>query len=290
MTNSQALFERFLREKKVLRNATAKTLQSYADGWRAFQFYGGCNCIAHLSAERLVEWVVIMANAGLKPGSINSYASGVNSFLTWLYDTHATTERFRVPLARKPRPVLKTYTREEADAIIAHKPTSRTGRRVMALLYLLIDTGARVNEALTLTRNAVDFDESLVTLNGKGGKTRTVPICPEVRRVLYRWLDSHEHNLVFCTKNGGPMLYSNLKRDFLTVLKAVGVEKTEGAFHAFRRYFGKDYLRRGGNLLYLKRLFGHSTMAMVQRYVEAEEEELREAHRTLSPLEGLKKR
>ena len=290
MTNSQSLFERFCREKQILRNATPRTLGSYADGWRAFQFYGGCTCVHYLSADRLTQWVVTMSSAGLKPGSINSYASGINSFLTWLDETGHAPERFRVPLARKGREVLKTYSAEDIEAIVRHRPTSRTGKRVMALLYLLIDTGCRVNEALTLTRDKVDFDNSLVSLKGKGGKWRTVPIEKECRRVLYRWLDSHEHSLVFCTKDGGPMLYSNLKRDFLAVLRAVNVEKTEGAFHAFRRYFGKYYLRCGGNLRYLQQIFGHSTMTMVQRYVEADEDDLREAHRTLSPLEGLKKR
>lgn len=290
MTNSQVLFERFCREKQILKNATAKTLQSYADGWRAFQFYGGCTCLAYLSANKMMEWVVTMASAGLKPGAINSYASGINSFLTWLHECGYTDTRFRVPLARKPREVLKTYSAEEVERIVRHRPATRTGKRVMALLYLLIDTGARVNEALTLTRDAVDFDNSLVSLKGKGGKRRTVPIEKECRKALFRWLNSHEHDLVFCTKNGGPILYSNLKRDFLAVLKAVDVEKTEGSFHAFRRFFGRQYLRNGGNLRYLQQLFGHSTMAMVQRYVEADEDELREAHRSLSPLESLKRR
>jgi len=284
------LFAQFCREKQILRNATAKTLQSYADGWRAFARYGGCQCLAYLSTVRLKEWVMVMAQAGLKPGSINSYASGVNSFLTWLHDEGHTVERLRVPLAKKSRRVLKTYPAEDVARIVAYKPTTRTGRRVMTLLALLIDTGCRINEALTLTRDRIDWDDLLVTLQGKGGKWRRAPISPECRKVLFRWLNSHEHSIVFCTKNGGPMSYWNLKRDFLAVLKAVGVEKSEGCFHAFRRYFGKDYLRRGGNPIYLQRLFGHESMAMTQQYVAEDAEDLRDAHRTLSPLEGLKRR
>jgi len=46
---------------------------------------------------------------------------------------------------------------------------------MMAPLYLLIDTGARVSEALSLTRKNVDFDNLLVTLQGKGRKERRVP-------------------------------------------------------------------------------------------------------------------
>src|SRR5262245_19063828 len=100
-----SLFAQFRREKQILKNASAKTLSSYADGWRAFAQYGGCTCLAYLTTERLKAWAMAMAAAGLKPGSINSYASGINSFLSWLHDNGHTTERFRVPLARKPRRV-----------------------------------------------------------------------------------------------------------------------------------------------------------------------------------------
>jgi integrase len=98
-------------------------------------------------------------------------------------------------------------------------------------------------------------------------------------------LKTHKHELVFCTDDGEKLLYDNLRRDFLNLLKAVGVEKAEGSFHAFRRFFGKQYLRNGGNPLYLQRVFGHSTLEMTRRYVEADDEDLQLAHKTLSPLE-----
>jgi len=286
----QSLFAQFRREKQILKNATQKTLGSYADGLRAFGFYAGCTCVQHLTTERLKQWVITMSSAGLKPGSINSYASGVNSFLTWLHDNSHTNQRFRVPLARKPRRTLNTYSAQDVARIVAYKPASRSGRRVMTLLCLLIDTGCRINEALTLTRDRIDWDDLLVTLQGKGGKWRRAPISPECRKVLFRWVNSHQHSVVFCVRNGGPMSYWNFKRDFLAVLRAVGIEKSEGCFHAFRRFFGKSYLRSGGNPIYLQRLFGHESMAMTQQYVAEDAEDLKDAHRTLSPLEGLKKR
>jgi integrase len=159
---------------------------------------------------------------------------------------------------------------------------------MMAILYLLVDTGARINEALTLTRKNIDWDNLLVTLYGKGKKERRIPISLECRKALYRWLQTHKHEFVFCTRDGNKLRYDNMRRDFMTILDAVGVEKTEGSFHAFRRFFGKQYIRNGGNPLYLQRVFGHSTLEMTKRYVEADEEDLQLAHKTLSPLERLK--
>ena len=159
----------------------------------------------------------------------------------------------------------------------------------MALLYLLIDTGCRVSEALKLTRKAIDFENLLVTLKGKGSKERRVPISIECRKRLYHWLQTHDHEIVFCADSGGKMRYDNARRDFLAVLKAVKVKKSEGSFHAFRRYFGKSYIRAGGNPIYLQKLFGHASLQMTTRYVDADEESLQEAHKALSPLERLKR-
>lgn len=290
MVDLPALFEKFKKEKQYLGNVTPATIRSYEKSWLAFVAHRGCTCLAYLSDESVKELMVSWLAFGLKPGAANSYARSVNSFLSWLHECGHTTARFRVPLAKDARKVLKTYSEEDAARIVAYKPTTATGKRVMALLYLLIDTGCRIDEALSLRRENVDFDNMLVTLYGKGRKERIVPIGPTCRKELFRWLNSHEHALVFCTRDGAALRYDNIKRDFLAILKGAGVEKTEGSFHAFRRFFGKAYLKKGGNAIYLQHLFGHSTMDMVRRYVAEDKEDLRDAHRTLSPLEGLKRR
>jgi len=285
----QSLFDQFKREKEYLKYVTAATLRSYDKSWLAFCYHYGCTHVA--PTDETVKAVMISwLESGLSPGAANSYARSVNSFLSWLHESGTTTKRFRIQLAATPRRVLKTYSEQDARKIVNHKPTTRAGKRVLALLYLLIDTGARINEALSLTRDGIDWENFLVTLYGKGRKERKVPISPECRKALFRYVNTHNFALVFCTRDGVALRYHNIKRDFLALLEAVGVEKTEGSFHAFRRFFAKAYLKGGGNPVYLQRLLGHTTMQMTARYVAEDAEDLRDAHVKLSPLEGLKKR
>ena len=289
MVDLQSLFIQFKREKEYLKYVTSATLRAYDKSWVAFKYHYGCICV--LPTEDTVKAVMASwLQSGLAPGAANSYARSVNSFLSWLHESGTTTKRLRIQLAATPRRVLKTYSEQDARKIVNHKPTTRAGKRVLALLYLLIDTGARINEALSLTRDGIDWENFLVTLYGKGRKERKVPISPECRKALFRYVNTHNFALVFCTRDGLALQYHNIKRDFLAVLDAVGVEKSEGSFHAFRRFFGKTYLRNGGNSIHLKQLFGHTTMQMVARYVEEDAELLRDAHQKLSPLEGLKRR
>jgi integrase/recombinase XerD len=281
------LFSTFLKEKQFLDGASPTTIRAYSKAWLAYHYYAGCTC--EITEARAKGFMVSMTEAGeIKPGSANAYARSINSFLSWLFENGHTPTHLRVPLTSVEKRVLQTYTPEEVRKIISHKPQSLTGKRVMALLFLLIDTGARVSEALSLTRKAIDFENLLVTLKGKGNKQRRVPISIECRRRLYQWLNSHDHDLVFCTTEGGKLRYDNLRRDFLVILRAAKVEKTEGSFHAFRRFFGKQYIRNGGNPLYLQKVFGHASLQMTQRYVDADEEDLQLAHKALSPLESLK--
>lgn len=282
------LFARFLEEKKYLNNASPATIRLYSHAWAAFKRHAGCVC--HVSADTAKLFVLNAAREGIQPSSVNSYARAVNSFLAWLFDAGHISARVRVPFQPTAKRVLKTYTDEEASRIISHKPRSRGGKRMLALIYLLIDTGARVSEALKLKRADIDWDNWLVTLEGKGKKQRRVPICPECRKRLFQWLQTHNHELVFCTRGGGKLRYDSMRRDFLKLLKAAKVEKSEGSFHAFRRFCAKAYLKKGGNVLYLQKLLGHASLQMTQRYVEADAEDLQRAHLSLSPLEGLKKR
>lgn len=283
----EKLFELFLKEKQFLEGASPKTIYIYSQAWRAYKYYAGCTC--EVTKARARDFMITMIRAGeIEPGSANSYARSINSFLSWLHENDYMEEHLKVPLTKQSKRVLRTYSPEEVERIIRHKPKSKTGKRIMALLHLLVDTGARINEVLSLTRESIDWDNLLITLKGKGNKERRIPISLECRKHLFRWLNTHNHQLVFCTERGIKLRYDNIRRDFLVILRAVKVEKTEGSFHAFRRFFGKHYTRNGGNLLYLQKTFGHSSLEMTRRYVDADEEDLSRAHKSLSPLQSLK--
>src|SRR6266542_5385246 len=186
------LFELFLKEKQFLDGVSPATIYIYSKSWLAFKRHK-----AEITKTGVKAFMVEMLSAGVKPSTANTYACSINSFLSWLHENDYTEEHLKVPLTKEPKRVLRTYSPEEVERIIRHKPKSRTGKRIMALLFLLIDTGARVNEALSLTRSEIDWDSLLVTLKGKGNKERRVPISLECRKHLFRWLNTHNHQLVF---------------------------------------------------------------------------------------------
>lgn len=279
----EALFRAFVNEKEHLLGVTPKTIQGYKDAWKAFQKYGKLE----VSEQGVNNFMIEMSRSGMKPGSANSFARSINSFLTWIHENGHISKRLKAPLKKTPKRTLSTYTKEEVHKIITFVPTLFGEKRLMALLVLLIDVGARINEALTLERSGIAFDNLEVRLWGKGQKERIVPMSPWCAEIIRRWLKEHNHEIVFCATNGKKLRYDNLRRDFVYLLKKIGIEKSEGCFQTFRRYFAREYVRNGANLFYLQKILGHSTLEMSRRYTELDRDDLREKHRTASPLKNL---
>lgn len=279
----ETLFALFLREKKYLKNVSANTIDYLEYCFKTFQKHGG-----ELTKTGVQQFVINMKEAGVSTGGANAYIRGLNSFFTWLYENGHTTHHLKIKHLKQEKRVMKTFSDEAVTKLVSYKSQTFYEHRMHALICLMVDTGIRIDEALTLTRGKVDFENLLVTVIGKGNKERIVPMSAELRKVLWKWLQKHSHQLVFCSRQGVQLLYDNTRREFLNYLEKAGVEKTDGSFHSFRRKFARSYVRNGGNLFYLMKSLGHTTLKMSKEYVEVEVEDLQVTHAKTSLLSRLK--
>ncbi len=74
----------------------------------------------------------------------------------------------------------------ELTRLIKHKPRGWSERCIHTLVLTLVDTGARIEELLTLSCTDTDLENLFLKLRGKGDKERMVPFSLELRKVLYR--------------------------------------------------------------------------------------------------------
>lgn len=181
--------------------------------------------------------------------------------------------------------ILATFNRSQVDAFLRFRPKNFSGFRLHALVALLLDTGLRIEEGLSLQRDQIDLENSLVKVKGKGEKHRIVPTSFELRKVLFRWLARHEFSLVFPTLQGRRLTQRNLLRDLKFLGKKLGITGVRVSFHTFRHTFAVNYLRAGGNLFYLSKILGHSSVTTTERYLQSlGVEDLRAVHDRLSLL------
>src|SRR5262249_57446591 len=76
---------------------------------------------------------------------------------------------------------------EEIRGVVRGKLKGFEQARLHELVALVVYTGVRIDEALTLRTTNVDYDNLLVTVFGKGRKERRVPFSFEARKVMFRW-------------------------------------------------------------------------------------------------------
>ena len=276
------LFEDFCKHKQYLENCSPRTIK----------FYKFC----YMSWSRLVgsmptkancnQYIIALRESGISIYTINSYIRGLNSFFTWLHENEHCEAMKMKPL-KAPKSVVKTFTNERIRRLLAFKPRTFTEHRLYAMLCLAIDTGARVDELITLTRNNVDFENLLIRVIGKGSKERIIPLSIECRKVLFKFLQRHDFDFVFPTRHGGKVYYRSALDQFKKLCKKQGVFGVRLSWHTLRHTFATNYLREGGNLIYLSRVLGHSDVSTTQIYVRSQPEDLALVHRKTSLLSRL---
>jgi len=279
----ESLFEQFIKERKYLKGITARTEYSYQNTRRAlFHRYG--SDFETLSKAVLNDWVVRMREAGLSPGGCNVYIRTANAFLRWAHTEHGQP-LIRLEKIKEPQKIIATFTPEHVARILRWKPTVKHEPRLKALTLTALDTGLRVHELLNLTRDSVDLDNLVIRVKGKGNKERLVPISLELRKALFRHLRTHTHAIVFCTRNGSQIGQRNLLRDFKLLCRELQITGVRASFHTLRHTFAVSYLRAGGNLFYLSKILGHTSVTTTQKYLQSVGvDDLKAVHNGLSPL------
>jgi len=150
-------------------------------------------------------------------------------------------------------------------------------RRDTALLVLLYGCGLRLSEALGLTRAEAPLGEVL-TIIGKGGKERQLPILPAVRIAVADYLAACPFPLsaedpLFVGARGGP-LHPRLVQRQMAALRRFLQLPDSATPHALRHSFATHLLGAGGDLRAIQELLGHSSLSTTQRYTAVEPERL----------------
>jgi integrase/recombinase XerC len=188
-----------------------------------------------------------------------------------------------------PRPV------PPGDAVALVRQRHRDGEpreawviaRDAAVLALLYGCGLRISEALSLTRAEAPLERDTVTITGKGGKTRMVPVIPAVRAALADYLAALPAPLplggpLFVGEKGGPLSPRIVQRVVERARGALGLPPSATP-HALRHSFATHLLGRGGDLRAIQELLGHASLSTTQVYTAVDQARLLAAYAAAHP-------
>jgi integrase/recombinase XerD len=193
---------------------------------------------------------------------------------------------------KKTKQTAINYLTTEGIKLLLEQPNlaSEKGRRDLALLSLMYDTGSRVQEIIDLTPSAIRLDKPYtIKVTGKGNKTRIVPLLENQVKILKSYLN--EHHLLTPQVRMHP-LFSNSRQEKLTrpgvthiLLKYADkarVNKPELipnklSCHSLRHSKAMHLLQAGVNLVYIRDILGHVSVQTTEIYARADSRQKRKA-------------
>jgi integrase/recombinase XerD len=270
-------FERFKQDKMIQRVAK-KTLEVYDNAWKFFgpslekldlsmlmayrdeeEFPTNLAPGAQVTAKRFLKYeeqrivdaiksTIRERQIGSRPVSpvtINVYLRVMNTLLRWLkHEAQFLTYDWRVKPLEEPKGERRQiFTEDEVQRLIRFRPKSFNQTRAWTIAMTMLDTGIRIDEALSLEERHVTFDSDIIFVeDGKGEKSRYVPVSEILRPILYRYITRTKPKntaLVFGTHKDTKMSQRNALRDIHVVERAADVRPL--SWHCYRHTMATGY-------------------------------------------------
>ena len=211
----------------------------------------------------------------------NYRLSALSRLWVWGQDTGLIDESAPNPTRRMMRPVrshsIDFYSKHEVAKLL---DTSRADQRLHTLIATASHTGMRKGELYGLRWRDVNLHNGTLHIERsyrslpKSGRTRTVPLHPQLAVLLKAW---HPHcpptpeDLVFpvITRRGHVRMGTSVDEDDVALadlLRRTGCHQPEKPWHAFRHTFASHYVMAGGNLAALQRHLGHHSIQQTMAY------------------------
>ena len=225
--------------------------------------------------------------------TVNNRVRALRAFFSWLH-RQGYTEENKLKGVRPPKvqsKVIDILTDSEiADVFAALNTGALSGARSAAIFSLMLDTGLRLSEVVSLKFRDVHLEERYVKVLGKGNKERIVAFGLACHRSLIQYAyhfreESDEveaEEFILCV-DGYPMSSDGLRSLIERISQSSGVPRMHP--HLLRHTYATRFLLNGGDVFLLKQNLGHTTLAMVEKYVHLASQMAAIASQEFSPLD-----
>ncbi|MBQ1697152.1 MAG: tyrosine-type recombinase/integrase [Bacteroidales bacterium] len=272
------------------RRYSEHTVKAYVTDMEAFAQYcedtNQQETLADIEPKTVRRWVMTLKADGLSATSINRKISTVRGFYKWMLkkDLILRSPAQGLKNLRKPRHLPEFVTEEKMADILDNDSEfadSKDGSRDRLIMELFYDTGIRETELIELRCCDVDLARRTITVHGKGGKTRMVPISQSLSQRLAAIMTAPEESL-FKTDKGTkmyPRLVYRIVHKYLEKTQTV----SQSSPHTLRHSFATAMLNNGAPIEAIKELLGHANLTATQIYTHTTYEKLNKIYKQAHP-------
>jgi integrase/recombinase XerD len=281
-------FEIFLRFE---RNFSENTLDAYIRDIRKLKEYAeedlanvGPDIIGY---ENLQEYIFNLSKQKFSERSQARWISSIKAFFKFLLEDEYREDN---PAALLEGPKLGLYLPDTLSLpdinkiISAIEVNSDLGKRNQCIIEVLYGCGLRVSELIDLKISNINFKEQYIKVNGKGNKTRFVPLADYTAELLENYIqdvrskskiNKKYEDTLFLNSRGTSMSRVIVFLIIKELTDKAGVSKKISP-HTFRHSFATHLLQNGADLRYIQEMLGHSSITTTEIYTHLKTEELRD--------------
>ena len=241
--------------------------------------------------EKYLEYLEKEKNNSIS--TVNQRLAAIKSFFNYLTIEDIEyislcNEIHSIKIKKTKQENIKYLSKEGIKEILSLPKTSiENGVRDLAILTLLYDSGARVQELVNIKIKDIDFNKKTVYLFGKGRKARIVPLISQTIKILEKYIKIYNIPI-----NSDNLLFYNSQKEALTrmgityiIKKYVSIAKNKNPLefqinvtpHTFRHSKAMHLLESGVNLIYIRDFLGHESVTTTEIYARANPENKRKA-------------
>lgn len=281
-------FENFL---KFERNFSDNTLDAYLRDIRKLRDYAEFDLSntgpLQITYENIQEYLFQLSKKKFSERSQARWISSIKSFFKYLLEDEVRTDN---PAALLEGPKLGLYlpdtlSFEDVERIIkAIDVTTDLGQRNQCMIEVLYGCGLRVSELIDLKISNINFKESYLKVEGKGDKTRFVPLAAYTSSLIRDYINNIRskykinkkcEDILFLNSRGSAMSRVIVFIIIKELTEKAGINKKISP-HTFRHSFATHLLQNGADLRYIQEMLGHSSITTTEIYTHLKNEELRD--------------
>ena len=291
------LIDAFLEMMSAERGAAANTIEAYRGDLLDYAGFlaGRGRAVSNASREDVADYLGHLAGEGMAASSAARRLSALRQMHKFFVsEAIRPDDPTRIVAAPKPgRGLPKVLSVEEVDSLLSLAETEAAGGedkevRLYVLLELLYATGLRVSELVALEQKAVRREAGHLTVAGKGGRERLVPLNDKAKDALIGWLDANEKDRFVFPAAGaeGHLARQVFARDLKGLATRAGLPAAKVSPHVLRHAFASHLLQNGADLRVVQMLLGHADISTTQIYTHVLDAHLRRLLEEHHPLAG----
>ena len=284
------------------RGAAGNTIDAYTRDLETYAGFvaGRGRSLEEADAKDIQAYLHALSADGLSPASRARRLSAIRQLYKFLLAEGVIASDPASGLAgpKRERPLPRTLSVAEVDRLLVaakRRSAGLEGRalfralRFYCLLEILYATGMRVSELVSLPRSVLRGDPRVLTIKGKGGRERLVPLHPAAREALIEFLavsGRHDNSpWLFASKSAeGHVTRQGFAQDLKDAAEDAGLDPARVSPHVLRHAFASHLLDRGADLRAVQQLLGHADISTTEIYTHVLEERLKKLVNEHHPL------